>query len=126
MSVNYNLHCCLCSLFLLRDYDYIHHTRLEELSSRPVCQHHVTCAPYLHYHQSLQLQAKTFYIKSYCCNAFIPIVLLVHFGSLYHFGDIHPLASPFSSLCINNNSSEFQNNIPSLSFRHKLHFYNLN
>ena len=37
---------------------------------------------------------------SYCCNAFIPIVLLIHFKSLSHFGDFHPRASPISSLSL--------------------------
>ena len=53
-------------LILMRDYDYIHYTRLEELFHPDqyvdLSQHHVTYVPYLHYRYSLQLQAKTFYM----------------------------------------------------------------
>ena len=64
MSLNENLHCCLYSLFLLHDYEYIATLhRLEELIHPnqyvDLSQHHVTNTPYLHYHhKSFQLQAK--------------------------------------------------------------------
>ena len=67
--------------------------RLGELFHQYVdlSQHYVTNASYLHSHQ---LQAKTFYI-SYCCIAFIPIVLF-----FIHFEDFHPRPSPFSLLSL--------------------------
>ena len=43
-----------------------------------IVTHHVTYVPYLHYHYSLQLQAKNLLYLSYCCIVFIPIVLLLH------------------------------------------------